>query len=327
MNLIKFLLALLGATTCLAASQHEYVCLNDGILLETQKGKVKLQVISDDIVRVITSPINTFSDRKSLVIQKSVNTPEFDIIEDENVLQVKTSQLLVSVERENGKVVFKDIYGKILLEERENGTKITPDIVCDEKTWNIRQQWVSTDDEVIHGLGHHQNNLYNLKGSDIDLWQENWEIVVPFFLSNRGYGVLWDNYSHSRFGFPVTQDFIPSDLLYDKDGVQGALTGSYYNGTNFEELCKIRRDSVINFDFKTFGPQIDNSFTIDPNWVSKPLDSRINPGKFTVRWEGEVKTLHAGIYTFNAFTTHKIRLWINNTLIIDGYNTTDLYLN
>ena len=42
MNLIKFLLALLGATTCLAASQHEYVCLNDGILLETQKGKVKL---------------------------------------------------------------------------------------------------------------------------------------------------------------------------------------------------------------------------------------------------------------------------------------------
>lgn len=327
MNLIKFLLALLGATTCLAASQHEYVCLNDGILLETQKGKVKLQVISDDIVRVITSPINTFSDRKSLVIQKSVNTPEFDIIEDENVLQVKTSQLIVSVERENGKVVFKDIYGKILLEERENGTKITPDIVCDEKTWNIRQQWVSTDDEVIHGLGHHQNNLYNLKGSDIDLWQENWEIVVPFFLSNRGYGVLWDNYSHSRFGFPVTQDFIPSDLLYDKDGVQGALTGSYYNGTNFEELCKIRRDSVINFDFKTFDPQIDNSFTIDPNWVSKPLDSRINPGKFTVRWEGEVKTLHAGIYTFNTFATHKIRLWINNTLIIDGYNTTDLYLN
>ena len=83
--------------------------------METQKGKVKLQVISDDIVRVITSPINTFSDRKSLVIQKSVNTPEFDIIEDENVLQVKTSQLIVSVERENGKVVFKDIYGKILL--------------------------------------------------------------------------------------------------------------------------------------------------------------------------------------------------------------------
>lgn len=115
MNLVKFLLALLGATTCLAASQHEYVCLNDGISLETQKGKVKLQVISDDIVRVITSPINTFSDRKSLVIQKSVNTPEFDIIEDENVLQVKTSQLIVSVERENGKVVFKDIYGKILL--------------------------------------------------------------------------------------------------------------------------------------------------------------------------------------------------------------------
>ena len=72
-------------------------------------------MISDDIVRVITSPINTFSDRKSLVIQKSVNTPEFDIIEDENVLQVKTSQLIVSVERENGKVVFKDIYGKILL--------------------------------------------------------------------------------------------------------------------------------------------------------------------------------------------------------------------
>ncbi|WP_297903874.1 TIM-barrel domain-containing protein [uncultured Parabacteroides sp.] len=326
-NLLASLLFLfvVGSSECLGIN---YVTVEDGIIVNVPEGKMRLRVYSDRIVRVTVSPVDTFSTRPSLILSDKVEpSSAFKVSEAGDTIEVKTNELIAQVCPVSGSVRFLDKNRELVLCERSrNGRKMTEAVVGGEKTWNVRQQWESPRDEVILGLGHHQNDRFNLRGVDIDLWQENWEIVVPFFTSSRGYGILWDNYSHSRFGFPVTQDFIPCDRLYDKEGVQGALTGSYYDGPDFDALKVVRRDSVVNFDFKTFGPQQDNSFTTDPDWVSKPLSREINPENYTVRWEGEVKTLHAGKYTFNTFTTHNVRLWVDDTLIVDGYGSSNLYL-
>lgn len=322
---LLFFLFMAGLFAC---REVRYVTLEDGVVVNVPEGKMRLRVCSDRIIRVTVSPVDTFSTRPSLILADRPPLPSaFTVSERGDTLEVKTAELIAQVCPGTSSIRFLDVNRQPVLNERsQNGRKFTEAIVGGENTWSVRQQWESPEDEVIHGLGHHQNDLFNLRGADIDLWQENWEIVVPFFTSSRGYGILWDNYSHSRFGFPVTQDFIPCDLLYDKKGVKGALTGSYYNGTDFDELKVVRRDSVVNFDFKTFGPQRDHSFTTDPDWVSKPLSPEIDPVNYTVRWEGEVKTLHAGKYTFNTFTTHNIRLWVDDKLIVDGYGSSDLYL-
>jgi len=311
-----------------SCNKPSFTYISDGVILDVPEGKMKLQVISDQIIRVSVSPVDTFSTRESLIIKTFQNkNAEFSFTEKEDAFELTTRELNVEVKYKTGAVSFFDKQGNLVLNERNtNGRVFCPAVVNKEETWNVRQQWESPSDEIILGLGHHQNDLFNLRKAYIDLWQENWEIAIPFFSSSRGYGILWDNYSHSKFGFPVTQNFIPSDNLYDMNGIKGALTGSYYNGIHFDELKATRRDSVINFDFKTFGPQIDNSFTTDPEWYSKPLNPEINPQKYTVRWEGEIQSLHAGIYTFNTFTTHNIRLWVNNSLIVDGYSSSDLYL-
>jgi alpha-D-xyloside xylohydrolase len=46
--------------------------------------------------------------------------------------------------------------------------------------------------ERIYGLGQHQHGLFDQKGTVIDLIQRNTEVCVPFVLSNRGYGFLWN---------------------------------------------------------------------------------------------------------------------------------------
>lgn len=46
--------------------------------------------------------------------------------------------------------------------------------------------------ERIYGLGQHQHGLLDQKGAVIDLVQRNTEVCVPFALSNRGYGFLWN---------------------------------------------------------------------------------------------------------------------------------------
>jgi alpha-D-xyloside xylohydrolase len=49
------------------------------------------------------------------------------------------------------------------------------------------------DDEHIHGLGQHQHGRLDQKGCVIELIQRNTEVSIPFYLSSRGYGFLWNN--------------------------------------------------------------------------------------------------------------------------------------
>ena len=49
------------------------------------------------------------------------------------------------------------------------------------------------DDEHIYGLGQHQHGRLDQKGCVIELIQRNTEVTIPFYLSSRGYGFLWNN--------------------------------------------------------------------------------------------------------------------------------------
>ena len=69
-----------------------------------------------------------------------------------------------------------------------------------EATHHVRQQWQANDDERLYGLGQHQQGLVDIKGTDLELRQYNGEIFIPLLVSSRGYGILWDNTSLSRFG-------------------------------------------------------------------------------------------------------------------------------
>jgi alpha-D-xyloside xylohydrolase len=323
------ILLLIVAIACLASCKRpvEIIKTDTGITFLVPQGKMKLEVCREDIIRVMVSPTDTFSSRESLMmVDNPWQQTDFTYEVKGNEVVLKTSKLTVTANSKTGQVQFFDVNGNLILAERANVSRLEPAVVNGEETWNIRQQWESPQDEHLFGLGHHQNGLLNLRGSDIDLWQENWEVVVPFFTSSRGYGILWDNYSHSKWGFPVTADFIPSNKVFNKDGIQGSLSGSYFSGITFSDIKSQREDTVINFDFKTFGPQVDNSFTTDPNWVSKPLNPEIDANNFSVRWEGYVESLHAGEYTFNTFCTHSVKLWINDSLLVDGWNTSNMYL-
>ena len=51
----------------------------------------------------------------------------------------------------------------------------------------------SFDDERFYGLGQHKHGKLNQKGCVVDLLQLNSEVCIPFLLSSRGYGFLWNN--------------------------------------------------------------------------------------------------------------------------------------
>jgi alpha-D-xyloside xylohydrolase len=57
----------------------------------------------------------------------------------------------------------------------------------------IEQMFQAYDGERLYGLGQHQHGLLDQKGAVIDLVQRNTEVSIPFLLSDRGYGLLWNN--------------------------------------------------------------------------------------------------------------------------------------
>lgn len=54
------------------------------------------------------------------------------------------------------------------------------------------------DDEHIYGLGQHQHGYLDQKGCVIELIQKNAEVNIPFLVSSRGYGFLWNNPATGR---------------------------------------------------------------------------------------------------------------------------------
>ncbi len=49
------------------------------------------------------------------------------------------------------------------------------------------------DDEMIFGMGQYQDKHLNKKGAILELCHRNSQASVPFFVSSRGYGFLWNN--------------------------------------------------------------------------------------------------------------------------------------
>ena len=123
-----------------------------------------------------------------------------------------------------------------------------PAIVMGENTQHVRQEWLPQADEALYGLGENQLGLLNLKGYDLDLWQHNGTLVVPFLVSSRGWGLLWDNTSFTRFG----------DLrkhLYTDEGKLRSYVNVYLNDEDIRYMQK-EQTALAAADTLTIVPSI-----------------------------------------------------------------------
>lgn len=59
--------------------------------------------------------------------------------------------------------------------------------------WHLTARFEAFDDEQIFGMGQYQDTPLNKKGTYLELAHRNSQASVPFFISSRGYGFLWNN--------------------------------------------------------------------------------------------------------------------------------------
>ncbi len=174
----------------------------DGPIIGVPGGMLKIQVCADNVIRVLYAENPNFFGRSTLATAPKQCPPTaFKTATTNTQTTIYTAKLTVKLDTATGAVTFLDALGQtILAEPAMGGRTITTATVQGELTHNIRQKWQENPDESLYGLGQHQHGLINIKHTDLDLRQYNTEVFIPFLVSSRGYGILWDNTSYTRFG-------------------------------------------------------------------------------------------------------------------------------
>ena len=286
----------------------------DGIMIKlsqtapTDAGVMKIQVCTDSVLHVTASPGEALPEKVSLIVVDSDRKPvAYSVKEDGDTVVLSTAKVTAKVSLKTGEIAFYDKAGKLILQEKTGGGKVfTPAVVMNEKTHHIQQVFQSPDDEAFYGLGQHQNGVMNYKGHRIDLKQYNIVSVVPFVVSNRHYGILWDNTSRTKFGDIRDYQPLSSSLtLYDNDGQKGGLTAEYYKDAAFETVFTSRTESVINHESLPDRGGYPEGF--------KPNESA------SIRWSGRIQSDESGIHTFNLYSSHYAKLWLDGKLVVDSW--------
>ncbi len=303
--------------------------LPEGVVVQQPNGLLKLEVCAENIVRVAFSPDRAFFARESYMLDAHrPKTPvTWSAEENATTLTLRTARLQVKVDRASGAVAFFDAAGAPLLAERADGRKVEPAEVQGVRTAHVRQTWAANADESLYGLGHHQLGLMDIKGRDLDLWQHNGTLVVPFLVSSRGYGILWDNNSFTRFGDLRPLECPPAARLFDAEGKPGGLTGSFFAGRDFERLVARRVDAKIDIGPV---PAVVNLGQVPagepaPGATSKQLNAWIHPalgevdGPVSVRWEGAIEPEQSGEYTFETYSNCGVKVWVDGRLVINHW--------
>ena len=278
----------------------------------TDVRKVRVEVMGEKLIHVSATPEKEFSQEKSLIIVPQQAQTPFTVAEQGDDVWVKTSQVGVRVSKSTGQVRFTDAAGKQVLAEEAGGRTFVPRETDGTLGYTVRQVFESAgDDEGYYGLGQHQADEFNYKGKNEELFQYNTKVSVPFIVSNKNYGVLWDSYSLCRFGDARPYSQLGDVFkLYDKDGKEGALTGTYIPSAKSGARTLVRREDSIYFEHLVRADLVKRKERV----VNLPEGFPFMGARVT--YEGEIEPAESGLFHFILYYAGYTKVYVNNELVV-----------
>ncbi len=173
----------------------EFMKNNNGLSCHLDREIVTITPWGQDAVRVRATRLPSLKeDWISALLEQDDQPAEIEI--NETGASLRNGKLLVHMSA-GGKLSFSNTEtGAELLREKPIDPLSIParhfkDVKGD--LFHIEACFEAYDDERLYGLGQHQHGRLDQKGCVIDLIQRNTEVTIPFLLSSRGYGFLWNN--------------------------------------------------------------------------------------------------------------------------------------
>jgi alpha-D-xyloside xylohydrolase len=204
-----------------------------GVNVRFASGTLRVLPCMPNMARITYYTGATVPDLSSAFLSATVCNPtSFTLQDDPKAVIIHMPDLTVKVDRTSGAVRFETTDGIELLQESgfPQPRQLKPVVTNGEATNRASVWFALTPEERLYGLGQHQNGLLNQRNLELELSQDNTNISIPFFLSSKGYGVLWNNASVTRWN----NRFQP--VLNVSSNVANAIDYFFLNGPSFDTI-------------------------------------------------------------------------------------------
>jgi alpha-D-xyloside xylohydrolase len=209
---------------------------------------IEIQFYGPSIVRIIKWPDGKTFVKESLSVIKTPEKTVFSVSKVGDVLTLKSEGMKVNLDMKSGKLSFTNSSGT-LLSEKAGSTSFTDFNDAGLETFTVAQAFTLDKDEAIYGLGQQQRGKMVQRNIKLNMIQGNTDDYIPFFLSVKGYGLYWDNYSPTLF------EDTPESTLFKSD-VGDCMDYYFMSGGNADGVIAHMRDltgQVPMFPLWTFG--------------------------------------------------------------------------
>ena len=173
--------------------------LSNAVKLKLDNQDVSIEFYSPSIVRVVKAAKGSSVKKKSYSV---IMTPEvFENFKTTNTvdgISLASDRITVNVNSTTGEITFANSKGETLL--KDTRTMLTPRTdEANKGKYKVAQTFNLDKDEAVYGLGQLRDTYMNQRGRKVELWNNNTHIYIPYFTSEKGYGLYWDNAGKSYY--------------------------------------------------------------------------------------------------------------------------------
>ncbi|MDD4426195.1 MAG: glycoside hydrolase family 31 protein [Mariniphaga sp.] len=233
-----FFIFILAFTGC---QESKFYYTEKGVVIElpgNKRGspaqKLAIDFYSPQVVKIAVSISDSALNAPSVIVDETAcNSVDFAIAHKKNRIELTSDSLLIAVDASSGDINFYTPDNSLILST--TGSDFIPfETEYAGNQNHIIQHFNWTYDEALFGMGQHRHGELNIRNQEIELVQENVKVSVPFLLSSKGYGLLWDNYSRTIFNDVGDSSYIWSDI---GDKIQYF----FIQGNTFDEIIAQNR--------------------------------------------------------------------------------------
>jgi alpha-D-xyloside xylohydrolase len=226
----------------------DYKIEGNSIYLKLKQGLLLLKSCGNGIIRCVYTKKTRITDFSALQISsQDDSTPAWSVKETPEQFSFQNGSLLLLIKRDSGHFMWMDSNTKeLLLQEGDKELSVEPvnkyslkgekAIIKRVKTVDGERNFVENmvsyhdrdayrakiffkwqKDEAIHGLGQSEEGNYNRRGTTQYLYQHNMKIPVPFLISDKNYGILFDCGSLMTFNDDAYGSYVFLDTVEQLD--------------------------------------------------------------------------------------------------------------
>jgi alpha-D-xyloside xylohydrolase len=303
--MIRLLTLALAATFSVPALAGEVRQVPHGMVVTTDAGdQVRVLAFADGTLRVTAAQALPDGRPTTMVVAEADGEPTLTINGD--VAYLVTAKGSAEVTMSDGRLSIFDQTGTLLLDEHAAARTITP-ISIEGQTWfATRVQFNRGTDEGLYGLGQHQNRQMNYNGEDIELAQHNMAIAVPYLVSTRGYGILWDNASITRVGDPEPYQKLALDWR-----------AQYYLG---DQLVLDRSEGTIDYQYlrdQARWPAEAKASVVAATTGQNTQGNAVQTQR--VVWTGRFTPDATGAHKFRLYSSSYVKVFADGVQLLDRW--------